>query len=144
MNAVALETNAAAGPRRRWALWTGRILSALPILIMLLSASMKFMPSPQMVDQFAGKFGYREGTLLVLGVLELSCAALYAIPRTAVLGAVLVTGYLGGAIATHVRIGDPGFVVPLALSVAAWGGLYMRDKRLRALLPLRSAHRVSH
>jgi len=143
MNAVAFETNAAAGPRRRWALWTGWILSALPILIMLLSASMKLIPSAQMVDQFTGKFGYREGMLLVLGVLELSCAALYAIPRTAVLGAVLVTGYLGGAVATHVRIGDPGFVVPLALGVAAWGGLYMRDERLRALLPLRSTHRVS-
>jgi hypothetical protein len=73
-----------------------------------------------------------------LGAIEICCALLYAIPRTAVLGAVLLTGYLGGAIATHVRVGDPSFVTPLVLGMIAWAGLYLRDPRLRALLPLRS------
>ena len=138
MGALAIETNVSARPRRRWALWTGRGLSALTILVMLLSAAMKFMAPPLVIEQFVGKFGYREGILFALGVLEVSCVVLYAIPRTAVLGAVLVTGYLGGAIATHARIGD-AFIVPLALGVAAWAGLYLRDERFGALLPLRSA-----
>lgn len=73
----------------------------------------------------------------MIGLLELACAVFYAIPRTAVLGAVLLTGYLGGAIATHVRIGDPASVGPLILALIAWGGLYLREQRLRALLPIR-------
>jgi hypothetical protein len=71
-----------------------------------------------------------------LGILELVCTVLYAIPRTAVLGAILLTGYLGGAIATHVRIGDD-FTPPVIMALLLWGGLYLRDARLRALLPLR-------
>ena len=123
------------GPKK-WKLWTGWALSALPILMMLFSAAMKFSHRPEVVEGFVGKFGYPESTLFTLGVVELACAVVFAIPRTAVLGAVLVTGYLGGAIATHVRVGDP-FVPPLALAVMAWGGLYLRDERLRELLPLR-------
>jgi hypothetical protein len=120
------------------ALWTGRILSALPLLLLLFSASLKFMHPPQVMEQFTGKFGYPAASLVPLGTIEICCALLYAIPRTAVLGAVLVTGYLGGAIATHVRVGDPSFVTPLVLGMIAWAGLYFRDTRLRALLPLRS------
>ena len=122
---------------KKWVLWTGRILSALPILMMLVSATMKFMRPAQVVDSFVHQFGYPENELLILGVVELACALLYAIPRTAFLGAILVTGYLGGAIATHVRIGDPAFVSPLVLGIFAWAGLYLRDDRLRALMPLR-------
>jgi hypothetical protein len=70
-------------------------------------------------------------------VVELASAVLFAIPRTAFLGAILVTGYLGGAIATHARIGDPAFVGPLLLGILAWTGLYLRDDRLRQLLPVR-------
>jgi hypothetical protein len=70
-------------------------------------------------------------------VLELACVALYAIPQTAVLGAVLLTGYLGGAVATHVRVGDPGFVAPLLLGLSAWAGIFLREERLRAVLPIR-------
>jgi len=120
-------------------LWTGRILSAVPILAMAMSASLKIAHPPQVVQQFVGKFGYPESLFLTLAAIEIGCAALYAIPRTAVLGAVLTTGYLGGAIATHVRVGDPGFTTALALGVFVWAGLYLRDPRLRALLPLRSA-----
>jgi len=119
------------------ALWTGRILSALPVLVMLLSATFKFLHPPQVMEQFTGKFGYPESSIVPLGIIEVSCVLLYAIPRTAVLGAVLATGYLGGAIATHVRVGDPAFFTPLVLGIIVWGGLYLRDPRLRALLPLR-------
>jgi hypothetical protein len=121
----------------RWMLWTGRVLSALPILLMLMSAGMKFSHSKEVVDSFTSKAGYPESSLLFLGVVELACVVVYAIPRTAVLGAILVTGYLGGAVATHVRIGDP-FIMPLVLGIVAWAGLYLRDPALRMLIPLRN------
>jgi len=98
---------------------------------------MKFMRPPEVVDSFVHKFGYPERELLILGVVEFVCALLYAIPRTAFLGAILVTGYFGGAIATQVRVGDPTFFSPLLLGIFAWAGLYLRDDRLRALMPLR-------
>jgi hypothetical protein len=117
-------------------LWTGRVLSALPILMMLFSAGLKLSRSKEMVAGL-GKQGYPEAALLVLGAVELACLALYAIPQTSVLGAILITGYLGGAMATHARVGEP-FVIPLLLGVLAWGGLYLRDPRIRALIPLRN------
>jgi hypothetical protein len=103
---------------------------------------MKLMHQPAMVAQFTGKFGYAEDMLPILAVVELACMFLYLIPSTAILGAVVMTGYLGGAIATHVRVGDPAFVPALALGVFAWGGLYLRDDRLRAFLPLRRSRCV--
>ena len=117
-------------------LWAGRILSALSVLLLLFSASMKFSGSPAVSEMFVGKFGYPPSALLILGVVEASCVVVYLIPRTAILGATLLTGYLGGAIATNVRVGEP-FVVPLVLGIAVWAGLYLRDERLRALMPLR-------
>jgi hypothetical protein len=113
----------------------------LPILGMTMSAGMKFAQSPQAIEMFTGKFGYHQEMLVILGVVELLCVVLYAIPRTAVLGAVLMTGYLGGAVATHVRVSD-AFVVPLLLGVVAWGGLYFRDERVRNLLPFRRPVRL--
>jgi len=118
-------------------IWTGRILSAVPVLMMLLSAAIKLSRPPEAVDMFVHKFGYSESHLLPLAIVEIACALLYAIPRTAFLGAVLVTGYLGGAVATHARVGDPGFLTPLVLGIVAWAGLYLRDIRLRHLMPLR-------
>src|SRR6187397_1579361 len=118
-------------------LWVGRVLSALPVLMLTFSAVMKFSRSPQVMEGFVGKFGYPEGTLLPIGVVELICALLYAVPRTSVLGAILLTGYMGGATATHVRVSDPWFMAVL-LGVVAWAGLYLREPRLRALLPLRT------
>ena len=123
-----------------WQLWTGRVLSALPVLLLLLSASMKLSHPPAAVEMFVGKLGYPASMLTSLAVLELLCTIVYVVPRTAVLGAVLLTGYLGGAVATHVRVGD-AFVVPLLLGVLVWAGLYLRDARIRALLPLRKAAR---
>ena len=111
-------------------------MSALPVIALVLSASMKLAKPPAVVEGFA-KFGYPENVIAVLGVVELLSAILYAIPRTSVFGAVLLTGFLGGATATHVRVGEP-FIAPVILGVLVWGGLFLRDARLRALFPLRS------
>ena len=129
--------NLAGGSSRKWMLWLGWGLTAVPVLMMAMGGVMKLSHSAQLVEALTTKFGYPESVLLAFGVVELACVVLYAIPRTAVLGAILLTGYLGGAIATHVRISD-AFVVPILIGVVAWGGLFLRDSRLRALLPLRS------
>jgi hypothetical protein len=121
------------------ALWAGRIMSALPVALMVVSAGFKLSGAlagnAQMVENWA-KSGFPASTLLPIGVVELACVVLYLIPRTSVLGAVLVAGYLGGAVCTHVRSQDGSFVAPLLCGILAWGGLYLRDPRLRALLPL--------
>jgi hypothetical protein len=137
MNTAAHEATPAS-PTKTWALWTGRVLSGLVALLMLFSASMKLSHAPQFVGQWVDKFGYQESALTGIGLLEIACVVVYLVPRTAVLGAILVTGYLGGAVATHVRIGDPGALTPLLLGIFAWGGLFLRDNRLHALLPLKA------
>jgi hypothetical protein len=132
------------GTTRSWdkKVWAGRVMSALPIGLMTLSSAIKLTHAPDFVAAWTQKLGWPEATLTSIGLLELACVALYAVPQTAVLGAVLLTGYLGGAIASHVRISDP-FLVPLALGVLVWGGVYLRDERLRSLLPRRSAPAAS-
>jgi uncharacterized membrane protein YphA (DoxX/SURF4 family) len=115
-------------------LWTSYVLSSLPILMLLFSASMKLLHPPQLDEGFV-HLGWPVTLAFCLGVLEATCAIVYIIPRTAVLGAILLTGYLGGAIATHVRIGEPGYA-QFVLGVLLWGGLYLRDPRLRSLMPL--------
>jgi hypothetical protein len=121
---------------KTWVRWTGRVFSAIPVLMMTMSAGMKLFGGAMVEPTFVGKFGYQAPALPVIALVELSCAALYLVPRTAVLGAILVTGYLGGAVATHVRVGDV-FIAPLLLGVVAWAGLYLRDERLQDLIPLR-------
>lgn len=120
--------------------WAGRILSAIPTLLMVTSGTFKVVGgvtgSPQLLAGWT-HFGYPPAALLPIGVLEIGCALVYAFPRTAVLGAVLVTGYLGGAVATHVRVSEAAWFAPAALGVLAWLGLFLREPRLRALLPLR-------
>lgn len=116
------------------ALWSGRIMSALPVLMLLFSGVMKFIPSPQLEEGFK-HLELPVGMAFGLGVLELACTAVYLIPRTAVLGAILLTGYLGGAMLTHLRVGDP-YGMQVVLGVFLWGGLWLRDPRLRALIPL--------
>jgi hypothetical protein len=128
-------------PLPKWQLWAGRVIGGLPVFALVMSAAMKLSHKPDIVEMFTGKFGYPAGILTALAVLELTCAVLYVVPRTTVLGAILLTGYLGGAIATHVRVGDP-FVIPLVLGVLLWTGLFLRDARLRDLLPLRKPARA--
>src|SRR3989442_16029354 len=113
-------------PVSKKVLWTGRILSALPALMLIFSASMKFVMPPGATKGFAD-LGWPEHYASRLGIVELTCAIVYLIPQTSVLGAILVTGYLGGAIATHARLGDPAFFAPLILGVVAWLGLFLRE-----------------
>ncbi len=119
-------------------LWTGRVLSALPSLVLLMSASMKLFAT-QNGETRIEKTGWQPEVMTKIGVVELCCLVLYLVPQTAVLGAVLLTGYLGGAIATHVHAGDGigKIATPLVVSLVAWAGLYLREPRLKALLPLR-------
>jgi hypothetical protein len=121
-------------------LWTGRILSTLPVLFMLMDGVMKLM-KPDFVVKATVQLGFPENVIAPLGIIVLICTILYAIPQTAVLGAILLTGYLGGAVATHVRGGDPLFshiLAPVYFAVILWIGLYLREPRLSALVPLRS------
>src|SRR6266849_1438018 len=119
-----------------WKPWAGRILAAIPALMLLISGVIKIMRGPMVVSSFTNQFGYPASAVVPIGLLELICVILYLIPRTTVLGAILVAGYFGGATATHLRIGDPSLIGPLILGVMAWGGLYLREPRLHALLPL--------
>ena len=132
----------AAVPASTALLWVGYIVSALPILGLLPSAVFKFLKPADLIKEF-GRLGWPENMAFGLGVLEVVCTVLYIVPQTAVLGAILLTGYLGGAVATHVRIGD-GFAPPIIMGVLLWLGLFLRDPRLRALIPLRSAPSVSN
>ncbi len=133
-----MQSGSQVAPASKKMLWAGRILSALPVLLLLLSGVMKLMKPAPVLEGFA-HFGYAEKQILAIGLLELGCTIVYVIPRTSVLGAILLTGYLGGATATNVRVGDPLFFAPAILGVLVWGGLFLRDNRLRALLPLRSS-----
>jgi len=117
---------------KQGAVWAGRVASALPVLALVLSASMKLSQSSKVIDMFVHKFGYPEQSLLAIGLLELACTLLYVVPRTSVAGALLLTAYLGGAVATHVRVGDV-FITPVILGVLVWVGLYLRDPRIRML-----------
>ena len=117
-------------------LWISYIMSAVPVLMLLFSASMKLIHPPQLDEGFT-HLGLSIKLALALGLLELGCTILYAIPCTAVLGAILLTGYLGGAMITHIRVGE-SFVLQFLFGVILWGGLYLRDPRIRMLIPLRS------
>jgi hypothetical protein len=118
------------------ALWTGWVMTALPVLLILLGSIMKLMKTASVYEGFA-RAGLPERLIIPVGALELFCVLVYVFPRTAVLGAILLTGLLGGATVTTLRIGDPTFPLPVVLGMLAWGGLFLRDPRLRALLPLR-------
>ena len=119
-------------------LWTGRIISALPVLFLLMDGVMKLFKPAVVVDATV-KLGYPESVIVPLGVVLLACTVLYLIPSTSILGAILLTGYLGGAVATHVRVGAGPFpiVFPVIFGALIWGGLWFCDQRLRALIPLR-------
>ena len=127
-------------PPSRAAVWGGRVMSGIACLFLAFDASMKVLKVPEAV-QGTVDLGYPAGVLLWLGIVQVVCLVAYLVPRTAVLGAVLWTGYLGGAIATHVRLEHPWathILFPIYVAVLLWGGLWLRDRRLRALLPLRT------
>jgi hypothetical protein len=117
-------------------LWTGRVISALPILMLLFAGSMKLMKSAGVLQGFV-QYGYPDHLIVVIGILEVACTVVYLIPRLSVLGAVLMTAFLGGATASNVRIGNPAWAVTVVLGILVWAGLYLRDARVRALIPLR-------
>lgn len=121
-------------------LWAGRIISAIPAVFLLFDAIIHIMRIGPVEKGFVD-LGYAASLAVPLGIIELICVILYVIPRTSVLGAVLLTGYLGGAVATNVRVGAPLFtniLFPVYVGILLWAGLYLRDNRLRAVFPVRN------
>jgi hypothetical protein len=125
-------------PTSRTTHWIGYAISALGVLFLILDAVIKVLRLAPAIEATV-QLGYPEHLVLTIGLVELACLVVYVIPRTAVLGAILMAGYLGGAITTHLRIGSEPFAVffPVILGLMLWGGLYLRDPQLRALIPLR-------
>ncbi len=115
----------------------GRVISGIAVLPFLMSASMKFMRGPE-VMQGMEHLGIPESLLTTLGIIEVLCIVIYLFPATSVLGAVLFTGYMGGTIITHLRVGEPP-VAQIVIGLVIWLGLYLREPRLHALLPIRKA-----
>jgi hypothetical protein len=144
VNAIQSDTQAQAASVSKKRLWAGRIMSVLPALFLFLDGIMKLV-KPVVVVEATVQLGYPESVILGLGIVLLTCTVLYLIPRTAVLGAILLTGYLGGAVATHVRVGNPLFsiIFPVIIGAMLWGGLYLRDEQLRSLIPWRRRIKTS-
>jgi DoxX-like protein len=137
----AMPTIAGTAPVSKPARWAGRVLSGLVIVFLLFDGAIKLVPWP-VVTETMDRIGYgsSESLARILGVITMACTVLYAIPPTSILGAILLTGYLGGAIASHVRIGSPLFshtLFGLYLGLMVWAGLWLRDRSLRGLMPLR-------
>jgi len=116
--------------------WVGRVISVLASLVFALSAFMKLKGGAELTQGMA-HLGLPESLVVPLAMLEISCVVIYLVPATSVLGAILLTGYIGGAICTHLRVGDP-YVVQIALGIFVWLGLYFRENRLKGLIPLRT------
>lgn len=126
-------------------LWTARIMGWLVILFMLMDSIFKFI-QPEEVVQGTLALGYAEHHIAIIGALGLLSVLLYAFPRTSLLGAVLLTGYWGGAVATHIRMDDPFFthtLVPVYMGVLAWGALWLREEKLRDLIPFKKKKTVN-
>ena len=134
-----MQSDIQTAPVSKKMLWAGRIISALPALFLLMDGVMKLF-KPRVVVDTTVQLGYPESVILCLGIVLLVCTVLYVIPRTAILGAILLTGYLCGTVSTHVRVGEGPFPVlfPVVFGVLIWLGLYLRDDRLRTLIPFRS------
>ena len=134
---VAASIEMAGGSRTM--LWTGRVVTGIVVLFLVLDSGMKLLQMPQVREAMA-PLGYPAELGLVIGIIEAICLVLYVVPQTAVLGAILLTGLLGGAAAAHLRVGDPiatHVLFGVYVGILAWGGLYLRDEKLRALIPLR-------
>jgi DoxX-like family len=118
-------------------LWAGRIITSLVAVFLLFDSNLKVMKLAPAVEATA-QLGYPVHLVFPIGIAELICVILFVIPRTSILGAILLTGYLGGATATKVRLEDPWFLFSIVVGALVWGGLYLRDERLRILIPLRA------
>ena len=116
-------------------LWAGRIISGIVVLFLIAGSTWGIVKHAEMAPELA-RMGFAPGLGIKISITCIICALIYAFPRTAVLGAILLTGYFGGAILTHIRIGEP-FFFPILVAVLAWGGIYLRDDKLRSLIPLR-------
>ena len=134
-----METVTQTAPISKTRLWAGRIISGLPALFLLVDGAMKLV-KPAVVVEGTVRLGYSESVIVPLGIVLLVSTVLYLIPKTSVLGAILLTGYLGGAVATHVRAGEGLFSIafPVIFGALLWLGLYLRDNRLPTLIPLKS------
>jgi DoxX-like family len=132
MESVFVSSARTAAPVSNKLVWTGRVLSGLVIAFLLFDGVIKLVPIAPVIEA-SQRLGWDPGLARSLGALLVTCTLLHVIPRTRVLGALLLTAYLGGATATHVRIGDP-FFFPILMGVILWAGLYLREPRLRALL----------
>lgn len=132
--------SAQTAPASQVMLWVGRVISALMIVFMLFDAGIKILKLPAAVEGTV-RLGYPASTVQLIGIIALVCALLYAIPRTSILGAILLTGYLGGATATQVRVQEAWSIFPPILGALIWAGVYLRDERLRALIPLNQGSR---
>src|SRR5215467_8909506 len=133
-DSVSLETSSRV-QRSKLTLWGGRMIRGLVVLFLLFDGVTKIIRAPAALAATA-QLGFSASQIIGIGALLLACTIVYVIPRTSILGAILLTGYLGGATATHVRIGEP-FFAPIILGVLVWGGLFLRDEQLRELIPLR-------
>ncbi len=131
-----MQSGTQTAPASKKRLWAGRIISTLVVLFLLFDAVAKLMRIAPVLQAFA-RLGYPERLAVPIGILLLACTTVYVIPRTSVLGAILLSAYLGGATATHVRAGEP-FYFPVVFGVLVWAGLFLRDDRLGELVPLRS------
>lgn len=134
-----MEAPTSIGSPSKGRFWTAVTLSTLAVLFLVLDGAIKVLKLPPAV-QGTVQLGYPQHQVVVIGVVELLCAIVYCIPQTAVLGAILLTAFLGGGVASHVRIESPLFshsLFPVYVAVLVWGGLYLRDRRLRALIPIR-------
>ncbi len=119
-------------------LWTGRVVSAIPAIMLLFAGGMKLTKSAAVIQGFA-QYGYSDHLIVVIGTLEIACTIVYLIPSLSVIGAILMTAFLGGATASNVRIGNPSYVITVVLGILVWAGLYLRDARMQALIPLRES-----
>ncbi len=128
-----------AGPVSKGRLWTGRIISALVVLFLLFDSITKVM-KVRAVMEASAQLGYPANTIFTIGIILLVCTAFYIIPQTAVLGAILLTGYLGGAVAANLRIGSAMFntFFPIVFAALMWTGIFLRESRLGALIPFRT------
>jgi DoxX-like family len=136
-----MHTTTQAVPVSSGMVWTGRVITGLVAVFLLFDSAVKLLKTTQAV-QGTVQLGYPESTIVPIGITLLVGLILYLVPRTSILGAILLTGYLGGATATMVRVGSPWILFPVFIGVLAWAGIYFRDPELRTLIPLRKWHQL--